>query len=75
MPLEEVMATKRTRRTAEWTRRTHPARLHALRVKASQDQAPRGNMARQLLELLPKREHEMKENVVDMSCRVRSRRN
>ena len=62
MPLEEVMATKRTRRTAEWTRR-NSSRLHALRVKASQDGAPRGNMARQLLELLPKREHEMKDNV------------
>ena len=58
------MATKRTRRTdAEWTRRTHPARLHALRVKASQDRARHGNMARQLLDLLPKREHEMDDNV------------
>ena len=61
MHLEEVMATKRTRRTAEWTRR-NSSRLHALRVKASQDRAPRGNMARQLLELLPKRAHEMKNN-------------
>ena len=32
-------------------------------MKASQDRAPRGNMARQLVELLRKREHEMKDNV------------
>ena len=62
MHLEEVMATKRTRRTAEWTRR-NSSRLHALRVKASQVRAPRGNMARQLLQLLPKGTHEMKDNV------------
>ena len=58
VPLQEVMATKRTRRTAEWTRRTHPARPHALKKKASEDRAARGNMARQLLDLLPKSEHE-----------------
>ena len=62
MHLDEVMATKRTRRTAEWTRRNSSS-LHALRVKASQVRAPRGNMARQLLQLLQKREHEMKDSV------------
>ena len=49
MHLEEVMASKRTRRTAEWTRK-NSSRLRALRVKTSQDRAPGKTTARVVAE-------------------------
>ena len=62
MLLEEVTATQRTRRTAEWTRRNSPGTSSCSAGKSFARSSTAWQHGK-LLELLPKREHEMKDNV------------